>query len=132
MSDVYKGIPTRVRVGSHWFKVEIGGRDDHESGGTFGFMDSLTQKISVRPGMTAQNLANTFIHECIHAMNWVSRAGATADGYSEIEEDFTCKIANGLCAFMQDNPKAMEWFARLNSLDYQDEKPIKAKKAANV
>lgn len=116
MSDLaYKGIPSRVRIGCYTFQVEVGESDDHEAEGTFGHMNPISQKIRLRPGMGNQNLANTFIHEVIHGLNWFSGAGQNVDTYRDIEEDFTTKIANSMCAFWQDNPKAMSWWANLNA-----------------
>lgn len=112
----YQGIPKKVRVGSIWIKILVGDNDDHEVEGTFGHFNSLKGLISLRPSMSSQQLANTFIHECIHAMNSVSRAGCGLDNYSDLEEDFTSKIANGIAAFWQDNPEAVLWWMRVNHL----------------
>ena len=54
-------------------------------------------------------------------MNSFSRAGADAEGWNEVEEDFTHKIANGLCVFWQDNPDAAVWWAHTNRLDDKEE-----------
>lgn len=107
MTDVYAGIPKFVRVGCYVFAVEIGEHADHESESTFGHTNFHSQKIRLRPGMNAQNLANTFLHEVIHAINWFHGL------YDEnTEEEFTTRGANGLCAFWQDNPDAVAWWYR--------------------
>lgn len=112
----YQGIPKKVRVGSLWVKILVGDNDDHEMDATFGHFNSLKSLISLRPTMNSQQLANTFIHECIHAMNHGSRAGCGLEHYSDVEEDFTSKIANGIAAFWQDNPEAVAWWVRINHL----------------
>lgn len=110
MTDCYKNMPKSLRIGCYKFRIEVSEFEDSESDGTFGHMNSASQKIRLRPGMTPQNLANTFIHESIHAMNWVSGAGQYTDNFSNTEEDFTTKIADMMCSFWQDNPKAVIWW----------------------
>lgn len=109
----YRNIPKRVRVGCFWFRIEVAEFEDQEADGTFGHMNPINQKIRLRPGMTPQNLANTFIHEVLHAINWLSGAGVhTSESYNLTEEDFVTKTAHGLASFWQDNPKAVAWWAR--------------------
>lgn len=106
----YKGVPKRVRVGCYWFKVEVGESDDHEAESSFGHMNPISQKIRLRPGMTPQNLANTFIHEVLHAIYFYIGVSEMAE---DQEEEFVTKGANGLCTFTQDNPAAMHWWETL-------------------
>ena len=118
-SSPYSGIPTKVRIGCYMFRIEVGEFDDHEAEGSFGHMNPISQKIRLRPGMSAQNLANTFIHEIMHGIHWFLGAGSGYDKDSDaydIEEDYTLKGANGLCTFWQDNEKAVVWWARLLTL----------------
>ena len=107
----YTSMPKMVRIGCYNFRVEVSEFEDAEAEGTFGHMNPISQKIRLRPGMTPQNLANTFIHEVIHGINWISQAGVhTVGDYHTTEEDFVTKGANGLCAFWQDNPRAVQWW----------------------
>lgn len=114
MIDPYKDIPKAVRVGCYQFRVEVTEFEDHEAEMTFGHMNPISQKIRVRPGMTPQNLANTFIHEVLHAIHWWL---ACDPGAQDVEEEYTLKGANGLCAFLQDNPKAVSWMQRLLKIE---------------
>ncbi|TSP13938.1 hypothetical protein [Cupriavidus campinensis] len=106
MSDAYKGLPKRVRIGAFWFDVEV--IPPYEGTGEFGHMNVGSQMIRVSPDQRPENLANTFIHEVIHAIHW---ANGLLDEKSD-EEDYTIAAANGLCAFVQDNPEAMAWFVK--------------------
>jgi hypothetical protein len=116
--DCYKGIPKTVRIGCYVFRVEVSEFEDSEAAGTFGHMNPISQKIRLRPGMTTQNLANTFIHEVAHGITWLYGAGVhTGGSYEDTEEDFVTKIANGLCAFWQDNPKAVVWWTKILRLE---------------
>ncbi|MCY1363934.1 hypothetical protein D9M69_507170 [compost metagenome] len=103
MSEAYKTLPKRVRVGRYWFDVEV---IPPFEGSEFGHMNIGSQMIRVCEGQRPENLANTFIHEVIHAIHWANGLlGEKSD-----EEDYTVAAANGLCAFWQDNPEAVAWF----------------------
>lgn len=107
----YRGIPKSVRVGCYEFRIEVHEADDAEADGAFGHMNPISQKIRLRPGMTPQNLANTLLHEIMHAIHWFH--ACNPDCSADIEEEYTLKGTNGLCAFWQDNPKTMTWIGSL-------------------
>jgi hypothetical protein len=52
-------------------------------------------------------LANTFLHEVIHTINY-SMGINSGD-----EENLTNRLANGLTAFFKDNPDAHKWWTSL-------------------
>jgi hypothetical protein len=108
----YRTMPRVLRIGCYLFTVEVGEGGDHEAEGTFGHVNHITQKIRVRPGMTPQNLANTFIHETLHGIHWYLNAGNPDEEVQSVEENYTLLGANGLCQFAQDNPDAMRWWLR--------------------
>lgn len=113
MIDAYKNMPKTVRIGCYLFRVEIHEFEDAEADGVFGHMNPISQKIRLRPGMTPQNLANTFIHEVMHGIYFYLAPDRDA---SDAEEEFVTKGANGLCAFWQDNPKATAWWQSILKL----------------
>ena len=115
----YRGIPKVVRIGCYPFKVEVREFEDHEAEGTFGHMNPINQKIALRPGMTPQNLANTFIHEVMHAIYFYMRPNHSESPY-ETEEEFVLKGANGLVTFWQDNPKATAWWQKILKMDGEE------------
>lgn len=119
MIDAYKGMPKSVRIGCYIFRIEIHEFEDAEAEGTFGHMNPISQKIRLRPGMTPQNLANTFIHEVLHGIHWFHSCGENVETGTarDVEEEYTTKGANGLCAFWQDNPKAVAWWAKVLKLE---------------
>lgn len=108
----YRNVPKSVRVGCYLFRIEVAEFEDHEAEGSFGHMNPISQKIRLRPGMTAQNLANTFIHEVLHAIYFYLRPND-----EEGEEAYVTNGANGLCAFWQDNPEAVKWWVNLLKLE---------------
>ena len=121
MNDVYKGIPKSVRIGCFTLDVVVGSMHDHEQAGTYGHMNSFQKQIAVRPHMDHQQLANTFIHEVIHAIHWVYGLMRHPDAPQPSEEDYTELTANGLCAFWQDNQKTVAWWQRLVKLEQPHE-----------
>lgn len=128
MGDAYIGIPKAVRIGCYPFRIEVGEIEDHETAGTFGHMNPISQKIRLRPGMSAQKLANAFIHEVLHGIYWFMSAGhfSLSDAKAIqscdcIEEEYVTKGANGLCSFWQDNPHAVIWWAGLLTIFVPDD-----------
>jgi hypothetical protein len=89
--------------------VEVEDAGDSSASRSFGHMNPMNHKIRVAPDQTAQNLADTFLHEAIHAIHYYFDLG-DENG----EEDFTLFGARGLCLLWQDNPKAMAWWMSIN------------------
>lgn len=102
-------MPRELRIGCYTYRVEISEIADSMAGAEFGHMNIINQKIRLMKGMSRQKLANTFLHEVLHAIHWVY--GLWAENSDE--EAFTCQTANGMCAFWQDNPAAMRWLQEL-------------------
>lgn len=117
MTDCYKGMPTRVRIGCFVIDVIVGSYEDHEQEGTYGHLNMFQKRISVRPGMASHQLANTFIHEVMHGIHSVYGLMRGPDETQPTEEEYTTLTANGLCAFWQDNPKAAAWWSKLLKLE---------------
>lgn len=124
MRDGYKGMPTMIRVGCYQIDLVVGTYEDHEQEGTYGHFNSFQHRISIRPGLIPLKVANTFIHEVLHAIHWVyglMRPGSSGPAAPDepTEEEYTTQTANGLCAFWQDNPEAMKWWVSNVALDPQ-------------
>lgn len=119
MSDrtgIYKGLPTKVRVGCFTYEVIVGSEREHNTTDAYGFVDTAYRVISLHPVMTRNDAANTLLHEAIHAIN--DAYGLRRDSEnSPTEEEYTRQIANGLCAFFQDNPEATRWFHKTNRME---------------
>lgn len=106
-SDAYLTIPKSVRISGYDFIVEVSETADSYANGEHGHTNFLSQKIRLSPALTNQDLGNTFLHECMHAMHWLY---GLDDG--DTEERFTNLGANALCAFFKDNPKATAWIIK--------------------
>lgn len=106
----YVGMPTEVRIGSMIFRIEISEQADSAANSEFGHTNIINQKIRIQPRQSSLSLANTFLHECLHAIHWMYGLWRNEPD----EEHYTNQTANGLCAFYQDNPEAMEWLLAIN------------------
>ena len=80
---------------------------DESGGDKLGWCDFTNLQIYIINGQPKSGLANTFLHEVIHAINYCM--GIT----SGKEEQLTNRLANGLCAVWKDNPEAFKWWANL-------------------
>lgn len=105
--DPFKGMPTSVRVGYATVKVEAIEDNHADLAGIAGATFPFRQIIYLREGMSAQQVANTFIHEVLHVIHFVYGVDSECD-----EETFTNLGANGICAFWQDNPAACAWWSK--------------------
>ncbi len=115
MTDFYKGIPKAVRIGCYTYRVEVGSVHEHLN--SFGWNSMEHRVISIAPGLRGEQLANTFLHECLHGIHWVyglltPPTDPSMPSMLPDEEAFTTYGVNGLCAFWQDNPEAMKWWLK--------------------
>jgi len=110
----YRGMPSQVRIGCFIFDVVVGGNLEHQVlTNSYGFMAPTLKRIGISEGLSPIEVANTFIHECMHAIHLVYGLMRDCDEASPTEEEYTTLTANGLCAFWQDNPKACAWWSKL-------------------
>ena len=107
INPAVKGIPKVVRIGCYNYSVNLMHDDDAAIAGVMGAAYHSQLSIRLRTDVPPQQLANTFLHEVIHAIHYVFGIGD-----DDNEETFTNLTTNGLCAFWMDNPKAMEWFQK--------------------
>lgn len=104
---LYKDMPRQVRIGSLVYNVGIMHDHDGDAGGLLGATHYQKCVIRVRDSLDGRQAANTFLHEVIHGIHWEYGVTDNSD-----EEFSTNQTTNGLCAFWQDNPKAVEWFTK--------------------
>ena len=92
----------KIRIGAIDYKVECAKRDKDVD--DFGSTRTQTATIIYKSEQTSQQLANTLLHECLHAI-W--------DEFDlkdkEDEESVCTKMANGLCALIRNNPDFYIW-----------------------
>lgn len=103
-----------MKVGHLYFNVRPVDKEMGEAGGFYGCTNTADQEIMIQEGMKPHNLADTFIHEVMHAMCWVAEIGFRHQGpVPSDEEDFVTHLAHAMCRFWQDNPEAARWWARV-------------------
>jgi hypothetical protein len=108
MSDVYIGLPRKIRVGQYTFRVTVGSEEKYPVlEGNDGVTDFGQFRIYLGDKLHRQRAINVVQHELTHAINWVY--GVT-DGSEE--EHITTQHTNGLIELWVSNPKVFGWFAK--------------------
>ena len=114
--------PSQLNILGMDYKVKWTETD--ESGGDkLGWCDFAALTIYVAEDQPKPALANTFLHEVIHAVNYGMGINS-AD-----EENLTNRITNGICAAWRENPEAFKWWASLLKVRKKPtKKPTNAKR----
>ena len=99
-------MPKSVRVGYATYKIEEWPTELATASERWGECDGMNGIIKLRMDLPAHELANTLLHEILHAV-W--SVGACDDGD---EEKCVTIIANQLTQIMQDNPKVWDWIVK--------------------
>ena len=111
--------PKEVNVLGFTYTVQFVSSD--ESGGDkLGWCDFTNLQIYITKGQPKSGLANTFLHEVIHAINY--SMGIT----SGKEEQLTNRLANGFCAVWKENPAAFKWWSDLLQEKAKRKRPRRA------
>lgn len=97
--------PKRVRIGHRFYAVVFLPSITSEGVACDGLCVWQPAQLLLGDYLDGQALAETFIHECLHACH--AEAGLTD---ASTEEDFTTFDAKALCRLEQDNPSAMRWY----------------------
>lgn len=106
VTNVYESMPKKVRIGFQSYEIRIMDKDSGDINLICGSSHALKQVITITDQMVPQQVANTFLHEVIHAIHHVYGLQHRED---PSEEEYTNLTTNGLSAFIQDNPEAMLW-----------------------
>ena len=85
-----------------------------------GWCDCTSLQIYIAQDQPKSALANTFLHEVIHSINY-SMGIDSGD-----EENLTNRLANGLCAVWKENPDVFKWWASIIK------EPVKRKSTTNA
>jgi hypothetical protein len=96
-------LPTRIKVGHFVYRVERW-RSEGEAGDRWGECDHGELVIRLRPVIPGTQLADTLIHEILHAIHnvWGLRVG-------DDEERIVAVTATALLTVFRDNPKLLAW-----------------------
>jgi len=121
MSDVYTGLPRRVKIGQYTFRVIVSNKTDSpDLEGCDGITDFEKFRVYLDESLPLQRAVNVVQHELTHAINWVY---GVDDG--ALEEHITTQHTNGLVEMWMSNPKVVNWFVKqlraLKSANKKDE-----------
>jgi len=98
--------PNHVNVLGLQYQVKWTDKDD-SGGDKLGWCDFTGLNIYIIEEQPKTALANTFLHELIHAVHYGMGINSTD------EENLTNRITNGICAVWADNPDAFKWVASM-------------------
>lgn len=100
--------PKRVRIGHRFYRVKFLPEIESENVLCDGLCVWQPAEILIANYLDPQALAETFLHECLHAMH--QESGVVDES---TEEQCTTLDAKSLCRLWQDNPAAMRWWIQL-------------------
>jgi hypothetical protein len=108
MSELLKLLPKKIKIS--FADVDIETSDDTKfAEENFGEYDSRNNKITISTNSTDRDIANTLLHEIVHASVWYG--GLKDDGAAleddKHEEHVVNVITNQLCQIFRDNPKIL-------------------------
>lgn len=96
-------LPKEVRVGYALYRIEAFRHDGETADGKLGDCDRVIHTIRVRPDLPASQVANTLLHEILHA------AYDIADLPAKHEEKVVSGLARVLTQIAQDSPEVLRW-----------------------
>ena len=103
--------PDKILVLSNWFEIHWLDQAASDATKSFGTCNTNTQVITISCGMKPTLIADTFLHELIHALCWQMDIPHNLDGITE--ENICRRISTGLTAVWVSNPEAFRWWASL-------------------
>ena len=108
MSDLLRLLPRTIKIS--FADVDIETSDDTKfAEENFGEYDSRDNKITISTNSTDRDIANTLLHEIVHASVWYG--GLKDDGAAleddKHEEHVVNVLTNQLCQIFRDNPKIL-------------------------
>ena len=108
MSDLLRLLPRTIKIS--FADVDIETSDDTQfAEENFGEYDSRNNRITISSNSTDRDIANTLLHEIVHASVWYG--GLKDDGAAleddKHEEHVVNVLTNQLCQIFRDNPKIL-------------------------
>jgi hypothetical protein len=108
MSELLKLLPKKIKIS--FADVDIETSDDTKfAEENFGEYDSRNNKITISTNSMDRDIANTLLHEIVHASVWYG--GLKDDGAAleddKHEEHVVNVLTNQLCQIFRDNPKIL-------------------------
>lgn len=100
--------PATIQILHLEFELRFADETFFDAAGAYGHCDKKRQVITVFKDMRPALMADTTLHECLHAMHF-------AVGCEEEmrEEQIALQFAGPLCMLIRDNPELMDWLTSL-------------------
>lgn len=99
--------PRKVKILNYTYRVKFVEKTERDAAEAYGWCDIDNQIIVICKEMPKQTIADTFMHECIHAIN-----NAIGINFNK-DEEIARKVGTGLCTLFKDNKAAMRWWMSL-------------------
>lgn len=121
--------PTSLKILNIDWKVQWISAESDSGTNKFGWCVVAQQVIFIHEMKSAQKIADTFLHELLHAICWTFNL---EDGMKE--EEACARISTGLATVWRDNPDAFRWLSEQICssciLEYMEQSRESAKIAA--
>jgi hypothetical protein len=100
--------PRSVKILNLTYKVKFVDQTERDAAEAYGWCDPINQTIVVCKAISPEAMADTFLHECMHAM------ASAMDINWRKEEQVARRIATGICTLWKQNRAAFMWWDSLN------------------
>jgi len=108
MSELLKSLPKKIKISFEDVSLVVSS-DAKFKDENFGMFESKDAMITLADDQSDTALANTLLHEIVHAAVWYG--GLKDDGAAleddKIEENVVNILSNQLCQIFRDNPKIL-------------------------
>lgn len=105
LKSLYDTMPRSIRVGNITYKVLVQPQLQMDAMQCMGICFLDKSEIWLSPELHDQMLAETLLHEVLHAVHANFDLNDDSD-----EESFTLLTARGIAQLWYDNPKLIAWF----------------------
>jgi len=100
--------PRSVKILNLTYKVKFVEQTERDAAEAYGWCDFDNQTIVVCRSIPPEAIADTFLHECLHAI------AHAMDITWRKEEQVARRMATGICTLWKQNRAAFEWWDSLN------------------
>lgn len=103
-------LPSYVDVGVYRYSIEqddaaiLFARNEARTSALTGWSDHRTQRIVLDPGLGRDAIAETLVHEVVHALLSQFPTGIEGDAAEAVEEGITLALGFGLVDVIRRNP----------------------------
>lgn len=104
-------LPTPIKIGYKEVSLETISTEDAEKEGIYGKYESYNETISIQEGLKGPVLADTLVHELLHAI-WNHQGTGDVQGLARHEEFLVNTLSTGLIQVLHDNPDLLTYITK--------------------